>query len=62
MSGYFFGQVIPGMNIPVLLSHTNVFIIACRGFEFAPLVSTILILFRYVSGALQQAIGSERAE
>ena len=52
MSGYFFGQVIPGINVPVLLSNTNVFVIACRGFEFAPLVSTILILFRFVIGAL----------
>jgi len=47
MSGYFMGQMIPGMNIPVLLSNTNVFVIACRGFEFAPLVSTTLILFRF---------------
>jgi len=42
----FGGQLIPGINLPVLLSNTNVFVIACRGFEFAPLVSSILILFR----------------
>jgi len=46
MSGFFAGQLVPGINLPVLLSNTNVFIIACRGFEFAPLVSTILVLFR----------------
>jgi len=46
MSGYFASQLIPGINLPVLLGNTNVFIIACRGFEFAPLVSTILIIFR----------------
>jgi len=46
MSGLFTMQLIPGMNLPVLMGQTNVFMIACRGFEFAPLVSTILIIFR----------------
>jgi len=39
-------MLIPGFDLPVLLSQTHFLIVACRGFEFAPIVSTVLVVFR----------------